>query len=251
MGDPALPGSDPSSLNFTIPDWYGIRTDLACDYGQLLNTSISGLNITATFVDRNGGCVFRPDPFPVIWPFGFATRAVDCRNNSSQIVAQGGSIVFVRLTPSRLAVNDTTAAVVIYCRPSVIVLSVDATLDLRTKALLSVDNVRPLSSEQQQRYDPTNFTTEFLVTHPWNGFSIDPAIDTNVPALLIDELNKWLNLTISVDVGGQWLNKSTILQYGIVTDDPQACTLSSLHKFFISFMYDLLAQTAMVCESSI
>lgn len=193
----------------------------------MLNASVSGLNVAVTFADRDGKCIFQPASFPAYYPFAFVNAAFGCGKKGVSTLAQNSSLIFGRLTPSRLAQNDTTAAVVIYCRPKVTVMSVNATLDSKTMALLSVDNVRQLSSDQQQLYDPTNFTTNFLTNDAWNGFSINPAIYSNVPPLLIDWLNQWINLTISVYVGGQWLNQSTMLSNGVVTDVPQACTSSS------------------------
>jgi hypothetical protein len=217
-----------SASNVTVPEWYGIQSDPACDYGRVLNTSVTDYNVTITFTDGDGKCIFESPPFPIYYPFGFVNAAFSCDNNtvSTDPVAQGGTLIFARLSPAWLAQNNETAAAVIYCRPSVAAMSIDVTLDSRTQALLSVDNVRPLSSEQQRLYDPTNFTN-FLASNAWNGFSIDPAINTNIPPLLIDWLNQWINLTISVCVGRQWLNKSTIQRNGIVMDDPQACMLSS------------------------
>jgi hypothetical protein len=208
-------------LNFTLSEWYGIHSDPGCEYGQVLNTSVSDFNVSVTFTDRNGQCIFRPTPFPAYYPFGFVTAVFNCGQNNAT-PAQGSSLIFGRLTPSRLSQNDTTAAVVIYCRPKVAAMSVDATMDLSTNALLSVDNVRPLSSDQRRFYDPTNFT-DFLASRPWNGFSVDPSINPNVPPLLIDWLNQWINLTISVDVGGQWLNQSTVQISGVIMDGPQVC----------------------------
>lgn len=127
-------------------------------------------------------------------------------------------------------------------------MSVTATLDSRTKALLSVDNVQKLSSDQQQLYDPANFTSNFLTNDAWNGFSINPAINSNVPPPLIDWLNEWINLTISVYVGGQWLNQSTVLSNGAVTDLPQACTSSGPSYVLPPVHYILRTQTATRCE---
>jgi hypothetical protein len=152
----------------------------------VLNASVSGLNITVTFADRDGKCIFQPAPFPAYYPFAFIKSAFGCGKKGISTLAQNSSLIFGRLTPSRLAQNNTTAAVVIYCRPKVTVMSVNATLDLRTMALLSVDNIQKLSSDQQQLYDPTNFTTNFLTNDSWNRFSINPAINSNVPLLLID-----------------------------------------------------------------
>jgi hypothetical protein len=66
-----------------------------------------------------------------------------------------------------------------------------------------------------------------LTNDSWNRFSINPAINSNVPLLLIDWLNQWINLTISVYVGGQWFNQSTVLSNGVVMDVPQAGMSSS------------------------
>ena len=187
----------------------------------MLNTSLSGFNVSVTFANHYGECIFQPPAFPALYPFWFVLAAFGC-GESNTTLAQGNSLIFIRATPFRLAENDTTAVVIIYCRPKVAVMSVDATMDLSSKKLLSIDNVRPLSSDQQRPYDPTNFT-DFLTNRPWNGFSIAPSIDPNVPLQLIDQLNTWINLTISVDVGGQWLNKSTVSINGIVQDVPGAC----------------------------
>jgi hypothetical protein len=81
-----------------------------------------------------------------------------------------------------------------------------------------------LSSEQQQLYDPSNFSGNFLA-HPWSGFSIGPAINASVPANLTNWLDQWINLTISVSVGGEWLKKSTTKSNNTViqVDTPDAC----------------------------
>ena len=173
--------------------------------------------------------MFRPPAFPAFYPFWFVLAESGCGQKNAK-KAQGDSLIFIRATPSRLAKNDTTAAVIIYCRPKVAAMSVDATMDLSTNNLLSINNVRPLSSDQRRLYDPTNFT-DFLASHPWNGFSIDPSINPNVSLELIDQLNTWINLTISVEVGGQWLNQSTVPINGIVTDVPQACMSLTLFGY--------------------
>ena len=239
-----LPGLNPSStLNFTIWEWYGIHSNPGCEYSQVLNTSLSGFNVSVTFADCYGKCIFQPSAFLVLYPFWFVLMAFGC-GESNMTLAQGNSLIFIRATPSQLAENDTTAVVIIYCQPKVAVMSVDATMDLSSNKLLSINNIWPLSSDQQQLYDPTNFT-DFLTNCPWNGFSIAPSIDPNVPLQLINQLNTWINLTISVDVGGQWLNQSTVLINGIVQDVPGACmSLCILFHLLAKFWYILLTQTA-------
>jgi hypothetical protein len=218
-----------SASNFTIPGWYGIWSNPACNFGQLVNTSVDGLNLTLTLADGDGQCHFKPNPFPSYYPFAFVTAVIPCGNGGSanQSLAEGGSLIFGRLTPARLSQDDTTAAVIIYCRPTAVVMSVDPVLDIQTQALLGVENVHPLSSNQQQVYDPNGFANSSLGSNAWNGFVIDPAINTNVPPELIEELNQWINLTISVAVGGGWLNQSTTQIDGVVMDTPQACTPSA------------------------
>jgi hypothetical protein len=205
-----------------------------------------------TFANQDGGCTFEPPPFPITDPFTFSGSAIDCERNDTT-VARGGSLIFGRLTPPQLAHNNKTAAAVIYCQPRVDVVSVDATLDLMTKILLSVDNIQPLSSEQQQSYDPNNFSTNFLASGAWNGFSIDPALSMNIDSPLIDRLNQWINETISVVVGAQWLNQSTMISDQGIVDKPQACTSPSLHftpNAHLSHSCILLAQIVTRCGNT-
>jgi len=216
----------PSSSSVNVPEWYGIQSTTACTFGKLVKYKIHGLNLTLTFADENGKCLLEPLPFPLEDPFAYVEAAIPCDSNgenTNQSLAQGGSLIFGRLTPSRFLLNDSSAVVVIYCRPTATVMSVNATWDSSTSALLSVENIQPLSPEQQRMYDPNNFTTSSLGSHAWNGYVIDPDISSDVPAQLIDQVNVWLNLTISVYVGTQWLNKSTVLSDGSVTDTPDAC----------------------------
>ena len=60
---------------------------------------------------------------------------------SNMTLAQENSLIFIRATPSWLAENDTTAVVIIYCWPKLAVMSVDATMDLSSNKLLSINNV--------------------------------------------------------------------------------------------------------------
>ena len=217
-----------SSSNVTIPGWYGIQSDPACSYGQVLNTRVSGHNVVVTFADQDGGCIYEPTPFPINESFTYTGTAFDCERNDTT-VARGGLLIFGRLTPPKLAHNDKTAAAVIYCQPRVDVVSVDITFKLMAKTLLSVDNVQPLSPKQQQSYDPNDFITNFLASGARNGFSIDPALSMNIDSPLIDRLNQWINKTISVVVGAQWLDQSTMAGDEGIIDIPQPCTSPSLH----------------------
>ena len=169
-----------------------------------------------------------------LYPFLFVLMVFGC-GESNMTLAQENSLIFIRATPSWLAENNTIAVVIIYCQPKVAVMSMNATMDLSSNKLLSINNIQPLSSDQQQLYNPTNFT-DFLTNRPWNGFSISPNIDPNVPLQLIDQLNTWINLTISVDVGGQWLNQSTVSINGIAQDVPGTCmSLCSLFHLLAKF----------------
>ena len=136
-----LPRLNPSStLNFTIQEWYGIHSDPGCEYGQVLNTSLSGFNISVRFADHYGECIFQPPAFLALYPFWFVLTAFGC-GEINMTLAQENSLIFIRATPSWLAENDMTAVVIIYCQPKVAVMSVDATMDLSSNKLLSINNI--------------------------------------------------------------------------------------------------------------
>ena len=114
----------------------------------MLNTSLSGFNISVRFADHYGECIFQPPAFLALYPFWFVLTAFGC-GEINMTLAQENSLIFIRATPSWLAENDMTAVVIIYCQPKVAVMSVDATMDLSSNKLLSINNIQPLSSDQQ------------------------------------------------------------------------------------------------------
>jgi hypothetical protein len=218
----------------------------------LVTVDVTDSDVTPTFVDQNGECIFKRYPISRENPFFFFHNATICDHtnaSTAHTLAENAAVVFGRISPSLLTGNNMSSAFIAYCRPRVAVLSVDPTLDSRTHDLLSIENVRPLSSEQQRLYDPTNFTN-FLLTHALNGFAVDPNISASVPAPMIAQLNESIDYLNAMAVGHQWSMQSTIFRDGNLTDNPQACTSSESSLYMtcnpltMLIMYFLLAQTA-------